>query len=163
MIGQVLAAAVGTIAFSVLFSVPRAYYPYCGLIGGAGWVVYCLLISSVSSPEATFFATIVVILLSRLFAVWERCPVTLFLIPGIFPLVPGAGVYWTAYDIVTDQLELASETGFTALKVAVAIVLGIVLIFQLPQGLFSGISGLAPDAWKRRRDKKTKRKETGYK
>ena len=77
--------------------------------------------------------------------------------------MPGAGVYWTAYYIVTDQLELASETGFTALKVAVAIVLGIVLIFQLPQGLFSGISGLAPDAWKRRRDKKTKRKETGYK
>ena len=159
MIGQVLAAAVGTIAFSVLFSVPRVYYPYCGLIGGAGWVIYCLLITSASSPEATFFAAIAVILLSRLFAVWERCPVTLFLIPGIFPLVPGAGVYWTAYYIVTDKLGLASETGFMALKVAVAIVLGIVLIFQLPQSLFSGIAGLAPAAWKRRRDKKTNRKE----
>ena len=41
---------------------------------------------------------------------------TIFLIAGIFPLVPGAGVYWTAYYIVTDQLRLAAETGYTAVK-----------------------------------------------
>lgn len=32
-----------------------------------------------------------------------------FLIAGIFPLVPGAGVYWTAYYIVTDQLRLGGR------------------------------------------------------
>lgn len=101
MISQIAAAAVGTIAFSLLFSVPRSYYPYCGLIGGVGWLIYCSLEGALSAAEATFFATVGVILLSRFFAVWERCPVTLFLIPGIFPLVPGAGVYWTSYYIVT--------------------------------------------------------------
>ncbi len=40
MIGQVLAAFFGTIAFSVLFGVPRQYYAYCGLVGGAGWWLY---------------------------------------------------------------------------------------------------------------------------
>ena len=64
-----------------------------------------------------------------------------FLIAGIYPLVPGAGVYWTAYYIVTDQLRLAAETGYTAVKVAVAIVLGIVFIFELPQGLFVRLAG----------------------
>lgn len=64
-----------------------------------------------------------------------------FLIAGIFPLVPVAGVYWTAYYIVTDQLRLAAETGYTAVKVAVAIVLGIVFIFELPQGLFVRLAG----------------------
>ena len=43
---------------------------------------------------------------------------------GLFPLVPGAGVYWTAYYIVTNELDKASQTGYMALKVAVAIVLG---------------------------------------
>ena len=66
---------------------------------------------------------------------------TIFLIAGIFPLVPGAGVYWTAYYIVTDQLRLAAGTGYTAVKVAVAIVLGIVFIFELPQGLFVRLAG----------------------
>ena len=83
----------------------------------------------------------VVILMSRLAAVRKKCPVTIFLIAGIFPLVPSAGVYWTAYYIVTDQLRLAAETGYTAVKVAVAIVLGIVFLFELPQGLFVRLAG----------------------
>lgn len=133
---EVLAAVLGTVGFSVLYGVPRQYYPYCGLTGGAGWLIYTLMISGSSSPEAALCATVVVILLSRFFAVRERCPVTIFLISGIFPLVPGAGVYWTAYYIVTGETALAASTGFTALKVAVAIVLGIVFVFQLPQGIF---------------------------
>lgn len=136
MMKQVLAAVIGTVGFSVLYGVPRQYYPYCGLTGGAGWLLYSLLIPWCSEPEATLFAAVVVILLSRLFAVRERCPVTIFLISGIFPLVPGAGVYWTAYYIVTNDVMRAAQTGFIALKVAVAIVLGIVFVFQLPQWVF---------------------------
>jgi len=136
VIRQVFAAVIGTVAFSVLYSVPREYYPYCGFIGGVGWLVYCLLIPHASAPEATLFAAILVVVLSRVCAVWERCPVTIFLISGIFPLVPGGGVYWTAYYIVTNQMELAASTGFMALKVAVAIVLGIVIVFQIPQKAF---------------------------
>lgn len=156
MISQILAAAVGTVAFSLLFSVPRIYYPYCGLIGGVGWLIYCGLEGLLSTAEATFFAAVGVIFLSRLFAVWERCPVTLFLIPGIFPLVPGAGVYWTSYYIVMGKLDLALVTGFEALKMAVAIVLGIVFIFELPQGVFTKIAKIAPLAWKKRRNARLK-------
>lgn len=133
---QVLSVAVGTVAFSLLFGVPSKYYRYCGLIGGVGWFCY-LWASSVWSPTvATFLATVIVILLSRWFAVRKHCPVTIFLISGIIPLVPGAGIYRAAYYTVTNQLELASQTGFQALKVAVAIVLGIVFVLELPQKLF---------------------------
>lgn len=141
MIQQVIAAVIGTVAFSLLFGAPTKYYPYCGMIGGAGWLVYSLL-GGWEPPEAALAATVVVILLSRFFAVRERCPVTVFLISGIFPLVPGAGVYWTAYYIVTDELGLAAQNGFMALKVAAAIVLGIVFVFELPQGLFRLAAGL---------------------
>lgn len=136
MIAQVLAAVIVTIGFSVIYSVPKEYYPYCGLIGGAGWLCYLLLLPVCSSPEAALFASGLVVLMSRLFAVRKRCPVTIFLISGLFPLVPGAGVYWTAYYVVTNEVELAAETGFMALKVAVAIVLGIIFVFQLPQKIF---------------------------
>ena len=66
----------------------------------------------------------------------ERCPVTVFVIAGIIPLVPGAGIYWTAYYLVTGQLAQARESGFSAIKIAFAIVLGIVFVFELPQKLF---------------------------
>ncbi len=138
VIWEIAAAAVGTMAFSLLFGVPKKYYPYCGLIGGAGWLVYALLTDPglCTAAEATFFATVLVVLLSRFFAVRERCPVTVFLISGIFPLVPGAGIYWTAYYLVTDQLALALSNGFAAVKAAVAIVLAIVIVFELPYRFF---------------------------
>lgn len=133
---ELAAAVIGTVSFSLLFGVPTKYYVRCGFIGGAGWFVYSLAATRLSSPVAALFATVVVILLSRLCAVQGRCPVTVFLISGIFPLVPGAGVYWTAYYIVTNDLDMAAQTGFMALKVAVAIVLGIVFVFELPQKVF---------------------------
>ena len=141
MMIHILAAVVGTIAFSLLFGVPRQYYALCGAIGGIGWAVYSLAVISFTEVIATLIATMVVILLSRIAAVVMRCPATLFLIPGIFPLVPGARVYWTTYYIVTDQVWKAAETGFAAVKIAVAIVLGIVFVFEVPQTFFVKVFG----------------------
>ncbi|MBE5963003.1 MAG: threonine/serine exporter [Lachnospiraceae bacterium] len=136
MVGQFLAAVFGTIAFSLLFHVPKKYYPWCGMIGGIGWVIYLLIAAKTGPVEASFFATCAVVLLSRFYAIRKRCPVTLFLISGIFPLVPGAGIYWTAYYIIMDQFQNAMSKGYETCKVAVAIVLGIIFIFEIPQSCF---------------------------
>ena len=143
MIGQMIAAVLGTIAFSVLFGVPRQYYIYCGMVGGAGWCLYSVLASYTpcTTTEATLFATFLVVLLSRFLAVWEKCPVTVFLTTGIFPLVPGAGIYWTAYYLVTDRPAEAADNGFAAMKAAFAIVLGIVLVFEAPDRIFKRKKG----------------------
>ena len=138
---EILSAVVGTVSFSVLFGVPREYYPYCGFIGGAGWLVYCLAELFLPGSGPCFVATAGVILLSRTAAVVKRCPVTIFLIAGIFPLVPGAGVYWTVYHIVMEELFLAVSTGYSAMKEAIAIVMGIVFVFELPQKLFVRMAG----------------------
>lgn len=136
---EFLAAFAGTMAFALLFQVPKRYYLLCGLTGACGWICYALLLNWCSAPIATFFANVAVVFLSRLFAVKQRCPVTVFLIAGIFPLVPGAGIYWTAYYIVTNDLNQAGARGFLTLKIAVAIVLGILLVFELPQGIFRAL------------------------
>lgn len=139
---ECLAAGVGTVAFALLFQAPRTYYLPCGLIGGAGWLCYRLCAAlGASAALATFPATVAVVFLARWTAVRLRCPVTVFLIPGIFPLVPGAGIYWTAYYLVTDATEKAAHQGGQTLKIAVAIVLGILLVFELPQGLFRALGG----------------------
>ena len=52
-------------------------------------------------------------------------------------LSSGRRNYWTSYYIVTDQLNLALHTGYEAVKTAVAIVLGIVFVFELPQRIFA--------------------------
>lgn len=140
LILECMAAGVGTVAFALLFQVPRGYYLPCGVIGGAGWLCYRLLaFLGASAALATFPATVAVVFLARWTAVRLRCPVTVFLIPGIFPLVPGAGIYWTAYYLVSNDTARAATQGGVTLKSAVAIVLGILLVFELPQGLFRAL------------------------
>lgn len=137
MIGQVVAAFLGTVTFALMCGVPRKYRLHCGICGGAGWWLYLLLEQSgCTVSEATFFAAVLIIVLARFCAVLGRCPATVFVISGIIPLVPGAGVYWMVHYLVLGRTEMAWEYGFAAVKTAVAIVLGIVLVFELPQSLF---------------------------
>ena len=141
---EVLAAGVGTTAFALLFHVPHRYSLRCGIIGGAGWFVYLSGLPFVSAPVSIFLATVAVVFLSRFSAVQLRCPVTLFLICGIFPLVPGLGVYRTASALVAGQMALASKTGFSALQTSMVMVLAILLGLELPSGLFRRLANLIP-------------------
>ena len=61
----------------------------------------------------------------------------MFLIPGIFPLAPGMGIYQTAQALVGSDWDLAASKGLTSIKFAVAIVGGILLGFEIPQRWFS--------------------------
>ena len=137
---QIIASFIGTAAFAVLFGVPRKYYVLCGVSGVLGWILYMVLAryAGFTPPAATVFATMLVVLSARYFSVLDRCPAIVFLLCGIFPLVPGAGVFWTSYYVVSDQLRLALGSGFMAVKVTIAIVLGIILISELPYRMFSG-------------------------
>ncbi len=138
---QALAAFVGTFAFADLFGVPRAQYAPAGLIGAIGWVLYLVLVRYAGSGPASaiILSSVMICLLSRIAAVWQKCPAQVFLLCGIFPLVPGAGIFWCTYYLVSAQLPLALDTGFGAVKAAVAIVLGIILAMELPQRLFTGL------------------------
>jgi uncharacterized membrane protein YjjB (DUF3815 family) len=54
-----------------------------------------------------------------------------FLICGLFPLVPGAGIFWTTYNLVAEQLPAALHSGIPALKVTLAIAFGILFVAEL--------------------------------
>lgn len=139
LIVQTLAAFIGTIGFAVLFGVPSRYYISTGVIAAIGWAVYFLIAvnSSLSTVENTFITAIFVSIISRYAAVIYKCPVTVFLICGLFPLIPGGGVFWTTYYITSHQLNMALTSGMTALFISVAIVIAMVIISAIPQYCFS--------------------------
>ena len=133
---QMLCSFWGTLMFSVLFNVQRKYYYGCGLAGMCGWMCYYICQNIFSPAMSCFFGTIVIVICSRMLSVRMKCPITVFLISGIFPLVPGAGVYNTAYYLVTGDAALAAAFGIGALKNAFGIVLGIVIVLSVPMGWF---------------------------
>ena len=126
---QVLAAFVGTYSFAILFGVPRRFYLPAGVVGMLGWLVF-LAISRYTPAgvfASTFLAATVVAFLSRFAAQKLKCPSTVFLICGIFPLIPGGGVFWSAYYIASAQFDTAMSTGLNAVQITLAIVLGIII------------------------------------
>ena len=89
LLTQTLVAFVATVAFGVLFQVPKEQYAFSGICGAAGWLCYLLVMQNYPSTTiASFAAAVVLTMMSRIFAVWRKTPVTVFLICGIFPLVP---------------------------------------------------------------------------
>ena len=137
---QCLAAFIGTFAFAILFGAPRKQYFSAGAIGAIGWVIYLMLtrFCHFGPTVSIIAATTVICILSRFTAVKDRCPSTVYLLCGIFPLVPGAGIFWFTYYLVSSQFFLSASAGFTAVKAAIAIVLGIIIAMELPQRVFSG-------------------------
>jgi uncharacterized membrane protein YjjB (DUF3815 family) len=129
---QLIAAFLGTVSFAALFGVPRKYYFDAGFCGTIGWLLYLVLsrYTAMSPAEVLFCSTALVTLISLLQSTGRRCPITVFLISGIFPLVPGAGIFWTSYNIVSNQLPEALNTGFAALKATVAIAFGILAVME---------------------------------
>ena len=124
-------------AFAILFHAPRREWVPCGLTGMVGWVVYWLAVQGgISVVAASFCGTLGLALLSRVLAVVRRCPVTVFLTGGSFPLVPGAGIYYTVYAFITGDNAAAVFKGVETLKIAGVIALGIVLVLALPKGVF---------------------------
>lgn len=126
---QFIAALVGTSFFAVLFGVPRKFYFAAGIVGVLGWMVYILMsrYTPMGDFGSTFLAATMVAFLSRYAAIKLKCPSTVFLICGIFPLIPGAGVFWSAYYIASTQLESAIMMGLSSVKLTLAIVLGIIV------------------------------------
>ena len=128
-------------AFAILFHAPRREWVPCGLTGMVGWVVYWLAVQGgISVVAASFCGTLGLALLSRVLAVVRRCPVTVFLTGGIFPLVPGAGIYYPVYAFITGDNAAAVFKGVETLKIAGVIALGIVLVLALPKGVFRGVA-----------------------
>jgi len=135
---QMLAAFVGTLGFSVLFGVPAKHYIQTAVVATIGWLVYIVLtkFAMMGIAPSTFIATIVVVLMARIFAVWFKTIETVFIITGIFPMIPGGGIFWTIFFLVSSRLRTALNTGFTAIEVVAAIVLGIMVVSALPNRLF---------------------------
>lgn len=136
---ELLFSFLGTWSFAVLFEVPKKYYLTCGMIGATGWIIYYLIATySSRTIVATFVSSLVLICLSREAAYLKKAPVTIFLICGIFCLVPGVGLYNFTYDFFVSNTADASKSMIYVIKVAIAISLGISIGYELPSFIFWG-------------------------
>ena len=98
---QSVGAFLAIFGFSLLVDMPRKYLVYAGITGGAGWLAYLVSMQvGTSQVAAAFFSSLAAALLSQVFARVLKAPVTIFLVAGILPTVPGASIYRSVYFLI---------------------------------------------------------------
>lgn len=138
MIVQIIVSMFATLAFAVLFHVPKKEYLYCALNGAIGWMAYLFCTEhGAGVTTSSMWATLVLTLVARAFAAIRKMPSTVFLMTGIFTLVPGAGIYYTSYYLIMNEFTRSMAKGIETFKIAGAIVLGIIFGLALPQSWFN--------------------------
>ena len=129
MIIQGISAFFATAAFAVLFYIPKKYIIHAGMIGSFCWFIYLLVVKTGGDKVlANFIATMFVALASHLLARIYKTPVTMFLIPGVISLVPGAGMYQIVQSIMDNNVDQSVYYFIQTIQMAAAIALGIFII-----------------------------------
>ena len=135
---QIIAASIGTLGFSIVFHAPRREWLFCAMNGAIAWLVYLVMLElGAGVAMACTTSTFVITIVSRILSTVRKNPSTVFLIAAIFPLVPGAGIYYTAYNLIMDNFAAAGAKGIETFEIAGGMVLGIIFGFVLPKGLFN--------------------------
>ncbi len=133
LIGAFIAGA----ALGLAAQIPSRYFIHAGITAAIGWAVY-LLTSEYgwNLVWANYAATVCVALTAQILARRKFVPATVFLIPGIIPLVPGGGMYLIVWSMLYDTPAAASAYLYETLQMAGAIALGIFTVdtaFRLPK------------------------------
>ena len=132
MVVQTIGAFLAVISFSLILELPKRHVILAGGIGAASWLVYLLVqASSGSVIAAAFLSSLLVALSSHIFARIFKAPVTVFLVAGILPSVPGASIYRSVSYVIANNPELSSHYLVETLQVSGAIAMAIFIMDSL--------------------------------
>ncbi len=134
---HVLASYVATASFAAVFQCPWKLLPLAGIPGVVAWMTYYLLKPVIGLGFSMFAAALLLTLAARVLSVRKRCPLTVFLVAGIIPLVPGSGVFLGVFHLLQRDFGSALVKGTETFMTCGAILLGITFISMIPQKVFN--------------------------
>ena len=125
---QCLACFIGCYGFVILFNIHGRGSLICVLGGTATWLIYCIAFHfSGNDLMAYFWSALFASFYSEVMARIRKCPAISYLVVSIFPLIPGAGVYYTMNYAVRGMNEQFALQGLHTAAIAGIIAVGILL------------------------------------
>lgn len=126
---QEFSCLVGCIGFMILFNIHGFGGVLCALGGVLAWAVY-LLVFHLSGNDLAgyFFAAVVSSAYSEIMARIRKYPAISYLVVSIFPLIPGASIYYTMTEAIQGDMNAFADKGTHTVAIAAFIAVGILLI-----------------------------------
>ena len=126
---QCFASFVGCIGFSILFNVHSMGIWLCAIGGLATWAIYLLAFElGAGVVGANFWAALFASAYSEAMARIRKYPAISYLVVSVFPLLSGAGIYYTVAYALEGQMNKALYKGLQTLSIAGVMAVGILLI-----------------------------------
>lgn len=122
-------AFIGCIGFSILFNIHGPGMLYCAAGGILAWAVYRVFLEQGCSDILSYFwAAVASSLYSEIMARIRKYPAISYLVVSIFPIIPGAGVYYTMNHAVQGQMDLFAKSGMHTAAIAGVMAVGILMV-----------------------------------
>ena len=131
---SIIFAAGGTCGYAVLFNIPKRLLPFVALTSAFGWAMF-ILIPSNSSAVTCFAGAMAVALMGEILSRILKDAATLFIIPGILPMVPGAKMYYMTRALLAQDYSDAAVWAMEVIFSAGGIAIGILLIYSFTKVL----------------------------
>ena len=129
---QSISGAVGCVGFAILFNIHGSGIVAAFLGGALTWMVYLMVIHlGYGVIAANFWASLFAGFFAEVMARLRKKPALGYLVVSIFPLLPGAGVYYTMNYAVRRQMAMFTETGMRTAAIAGIMAVGILLASTL--------------------------------
>lgn len=126
---QGLSCVVGCIGFTILFNIHGRGTALCVLGGLLTWGVYAITLELGGSDlMGCFWGAVFASLYAEIMARIRKCPALPFLVICIFPLIPGAGVYYTMNYAVQGDMTMFAAKGMNTAAIAGLMAVGILLV-----------------------------------
>ena len=123
-----IASLIGCIGFSILFNIHGPGSLLCAIGGFLTWMVYLLVLQLTGSDlTAYFWATLFASIYAEVMARVRKYPAISYLVVSIFPLIPGAGVYFALNYAVKGQMEAFADQGMHTAAIAGIMAVAILL------------------------------------
>lgn len=125
---QCLFAFVGCLGFTILFNIQLPGGFLCMLGGCLCWFVYCLSVElGTGELGAYFWSSLMASVYSEIMARIRKFPAISYLVVSLFPMIPGAGVYYTMTYAVQGEVERFAAKGMFTAAIAGTIAVGVLL------------------------------------
>lgn len=126
---QNIGSFIGAVGFAIYFNIHGPGGLLCALGSVLAWSTYLITLRFTSSVIwANFTGAMVASLYAESMARIRKYPAISYLVVSIFPLIPGAGVYYTMTYAVQGQMDRFASNGMLTAAIAGAISLGILLV-----------------------------------
>lgn len=120
---------IGCVGFCILFNIHDLGIIICSLGATLVWVEFCLAETMTgSSIMGYFWGAVFASAYSEVMARIRKFPAITYLVISIFPLIPGAGVYYTMNYAVQGDMERFASQGMYTAAIAGIMAIGILLV-----------------------------------